>query len=54
MICLFVVIDDTDECLSNPCANGATCLDGVDSYTCVWPEGFTGTIWQIDLLLYNV
>ena len=26
---------DVDECLSNPCQNGGSCLDGNNSYTCV-------------------
>lgn len=31
-----------DECWSSPCANGATCIDGIDSYNCSCAEGFTG------------
>lgn len=33
---------DIDECMSNPCKNGATCNQYVDSYTCTCPLGFSG------------
>ena len=28
---------DVDECLENPCLNGATCLNLNGSFECVWP-----------------
>jgi len=31
-----------DECDPNPCLNGGTCTDGVNSYTCACIDGFTG------------
>ena len=34
---------DIDECSSNPCLNGATCTDAVNSYTCGCVAGYTGT-----------
>ena len=33
---------DIDECLSNPCMHGATCIDGVNSYRCTCLQGYTG------------
>ena len=33
---------DIDDCNPNPCANGGTCTDGVDSYTCQCAAGYTG------------
>ena len=33
---------NVDECASNPCENGGTCVDGVAEYTCTCPCGFTG------------
>lgn len=30
---------DVDECASTPCKNGAKCLDGPNTYTCVCTEG---------------
>ena len=33
---------DMEVCLSNPCVNMGTCIDGVTSVTCSCLEGFTG------------
>lgn len=32
-----------DECASDPCQNGATCIDHVDYYTCDCASGWEGT-----------
>ncbi|XP_019628225.1 PREDICTED: sushi, von Willebrand factor type A, EGF and pentraxin domain-containing protein 1-like [Branchiostoma belcheri] len=40
---------DIDDCQSNPCVNGATCVDGRDAYTCKCPLGFTGALCEIDI-----
>ena len=37
---LFVV--DVDECAMNTCMNGASCVDGVATFTCSCIVGFTG------------
>ncbi|XP_038610288.1 fibulin-7-like isoform X2 [Tachyglossus aculeatus] len=31
-----------DDCASQPCANGGTCVDHVQRYTCLCPRGWTG------------
>ena len=36
----FVV--DIDDCKSSPCLNGATCMDGINSYTCKCVDGYRG------------
>lgn len=33
---------EVDECVSNPCLNGATCIDAVNSYQCQCRNGYTG------------
>ena len=33
---------DNEDCSPNPCQNGGTCTDGVNSYTCSCVEGYTG------------
>ena len=34
---------DTDECASDPCMNGATCVDQVNQYACTCDAGYEGT-----------
>ena len=33
-----------DECASNPCMNGATCVDSDHSFTCTCQSRYTGMI----------
>ena len=33
---------DEDDCASDPCENGGTCVDEVNSYSCTCDPGFTG------------
>ena len=33
---------EVNECSSQPCQHGSTCVDGIDSYTCLCTEEFTG------------
>lgn len=33
-----------DDCLNHSCANNATCIDGVLSYTCACAAGFMGEL----------
>ena len=37
-----IVVIDIDDCTPNICANGGTCIDGVNSYTCSCSPGYTG------------
>ena len=34
--------EEIDECASNPCQNGGTCIDQVNSYSCECPHDFYG------------
>ena len=38
-----------DECLSNPCQNSGTCMDGAGMYSCGCSAGFGGQSCQINL-----
>ena len=33
---------DIDDCVPNPCKNGAVCQDGVNSYICNCTTGYSG------------
>lgn len=45
-------LTDIDECASNPCINGATCVDQVNGFNCTCPPGFTGTLCGIGKLSF--
>ena len=34
---------DIDECQSEPCNNGGTCINGADSYSCNCTSGWEGS-----------
>jgi hypothetical protein len=38
-----------DDCSGILCEHGATCLDGITSYTCSCAPGFSGTMCEIDI-----
>ena len=40
-------VADIDDCASALCLNGATCIDGVASYTCICPPGKSGIACEI-------
>ncbi|XP_058592602.1 aggrecan core protein isoform X4 [Neofelis nebulosa] len=41
-------VGDIDECLSSPCLNGATCVDAIDSFTCLCLPSYRGDLCEID------
>lgn len=41
-MCVFHFLQDTNECLSEPCMNKGTCEDQPGSYFCHCPQGFKG------------
>ena len=42
-----VCVSDTDECASNPCDKGGTCIDGENSFECLCPPQWAGKTCQI-------
>ncbi|XP_064420850.1 protein jagged-2b isoform X2 [Latimeria chalumnae] len=41
--------ENINDCLGNPCKNGGTCIDRVDSFQCVCPDGWEGELCGINL-----
>ena len=37
-----LMFPDIDDCSPNQCQNSATCVDGVDSFSCTCAAGFDG------------
>eukprot|EP00058_Branchiostoma_floridae_P000954 XP_002586442.1 hypothetical protein BRAFLDRAFT_247271 [Branchiostoma floridae] len=33
---------DVDNCTPGACENGGTCIDGIDTFSCLCPPGFKG------------
>ena len=44
---------DIDDCASDPCQNGGTCIDGINSYTCNCDSGYSGSNCEIGIALHN-
>ena len=44
LISIFFVflLSEVNECNSNPCMNGSTCVDGINGYNCTCAAGYTG------------
>ena len=45
--------EDIDDCSSVTCANGGTCVDGVNQYSCACQEGFTGNLCESGKVSYR-
>lgn len=41
---------EVDECLSDPCRSGATCVDHLNAFSCVSQDGFQGIKKSIDIV----
>jgi len=52
---MFSSVLDINECSSNPCQNGATCIEGINAFTCTCSPGYAGTTCETgtqDLVKY--
>ena len=41
--------ENVDDCPGHLCQNGATCIDGVNTYRCRCPPNFTGSYCELDV-----
>ena len=46
----YKIIQDIDDCQSNPCQNDGQCEDGINSFTCHCSHGFIGHDCSISML----
>ena len=61
MVCqICVPVSDDDNCASSPCMHGATCVDGVNYYSCTCLSGYvgitceTGTFQSLNMLFKSM
>ncbi|KAJ7409953.1 hypothetical protein WISP_01844 [Willisornis vidua] len=40
---------EVDECLSDPCHNGATCVDHLNAFSCICQDGFEGKTCEANI-----
>lgn len=43
---LFPFTADVDDCQSEPCANGGTCIDKIDSFLCLCLPSYGGDMCE--------
>ena len=49
-----LLVSVTDECTSDPCSSGATCVDGFLSFSCICVDGTIGDRCQCrQLIMYH-
>ena len=46
------MVVDADNCSSNPCMNGGTCVDSIAHFTCTCDEGFTGATCDMGKVIF--
>jgi len=39
---MYILFADINECSSNPCDNGGSCIDEINGYTCKCATGYEG------------
>jgi len=52
-IAVIFLLIDIDDCVNHTCNNGGSCEDGVNSYSCSCPGGYTGYYCETGKLLFR-
>ena len=52
MIFITVNVVDDDDCASDPCSNGAPCVDNTGYYACDCNKGYEGVNCELGNILY--
>ena len=51
---LFFPLSDIDECESDPCQNGATCIDQENGFECQCADGYEGDLCEIGTMIESI
>ncbi|MGH0146894.1 UNVERIFIED_CONTAM: hypothetical protein FKN15_008665 [Acipenser sinensis] len=41
--------ENVNDCITNPCKNGGTCIDGINSFQCFCHDGWEGNLCEINV-----
>ena len=48
----WILFTDIDDCVGQPCQNGASCVDGIAGYSCKCRPGYSGTHCEQGVYMY--